>query len=177
MRSCSCPRFSSSPRSLRNASGREFPSKKLTCSDRARNSIAPRDYRPLVPPTRVAKVSCPVGRAKARWRTQKREMVMTIDSPFPTRRTLLATSAAAIAAGLLPNAHAAEDNAIRPFRVNIPEEALVDLRRRIQATRWPDKETVADGSQGAQLGQFQELVRYWGKDYDWRKLEAKLNAL
>jgi pimeloyl-ACP methyl ester carboxylesterase len=79
---------------------------------------------------------------------------------------------------LLPNAHAAaEDNAIRPFRVNVPEEALVDLRRRIQATRWPDKETVADGSQGAQLGQFQELVRYWGKDYDWRKLEAKLNAL
>ena len=105
-------------------------------------------------------------------------MVMTIDSPFPTRRALLATSAAAIVAGLLPNAHAAaEDNAIRPFRVNVPEEALVDLRRRIQATRWPDKETVADGSQGAQLGQFQELVRYWGKDYDWRKLEAKLNAL
>ena len=103
---------------------------------------------------------------------------MTIDSPFPTRRALLATSAAAIVAGLLPNAHAAaEDNAIRPFRVNVPEEALVDLRRRIQATRWPDKETVADGSQGAQLGQFQELVRYWGKDYDWRKLEAKLNAL
>ena len=109
---------------------------------------------------------------------QKREMVMTIDSPFPTRRALLATSTAAIAAGLLPSAHAAaEDNAIRPFRVNVPEEALVDLRRRIQATRWPDKETVADGSQGAQLGQFQELVRYWGKDYDWRKLEAKLNAL
>src|SRR5262247_317771 len=49
---------------------RIVPSKKLTCSDRARNSIAPRDYRPLVPPTRVAKVSCPVGRAKARWRTE-----------------------------------------------------------------------------------------------------------
>ena len=103
---------------------------------------------------------------------------MTIDSPFPTRRALLATSAAAIAAGLLPDAHAAaEDNAIRPFRVNVPEEALVDLRRRIAATRWPDRETVNDRSQGIQLAEFQLLVRYWGTDYDWRKAEAKLHAL
>jgi len=74
-------------------------------------------------------------------------------------------------------ARAAEADAIRPFRVNVPEAALVDLKRRIAATRWPDKETVADQSQGAQLARLQELVRYWGSGYDWRRLEAKLNAL
>jgi pimeloyl-ACP methyl ester carboxylesterase len=67
--------------------------------------------------------------------------------------------------------------AIRPFRANVPDEALVDLRRRIAATRWPDRETVTDRSQGVQLATLQELVRYWGTDYDWRKAEAKLNAL
>jgi len=59
----------------------------------------------------------------------------------------------------------------------VSDEALADLRRRIQATRWPDKETVADRSLGAQLAELQELVRYWGSGYDWRKAEAKLNAL
>ena len=59
----------------------------------------------------------------------------------------------------------------------IPQAAIVDLRRRIAATRWPDKETVADQSQGVQLAKLQELVRYWGSGYDWRKAEAKLNAL
>jgi len=67
--------------------------------------------------------------------------------------------------------------AIRPFSINVPEEDLVDLRRRIAATRWPDKETVTDQSQGVQLAKIQELVRYWGTDYDWREAEAKLNAL
>ncbi len=67
--------------------------------------------------------------------------------------------------------------AVRPFRINVPEEALVDLRRRVLATRWPDRETVTDRSQGAQLAKIQELVRYWGTDYDWRKVEAQLNAL
>jgi pimeloyl-ACP methyl ester carboxylesterase len=66
---------------------------------------------------------------------------------------------------------------IRPFRVDIPEEAIEDLRRRIAATRWPDAETVDDGSQGTPLVKLQELVRYWGADYDWRSFEAKLNAL
>ncbi|MGZ4319698.1 MAG: epoxide hydrolase family protein [Gaiellaceae bacterium] len=66
---------------------------------------------------------------------------------------------------------------IRPFHIDIPDAELVDLRRRLAATRWPDKETVADQSQGAQLAKMQELVRYWGTDYDWRKAEAKLNAL
>jgi hypothetical protein len=72
---------------------------------------------------------------------------------------------------------AAEDTAIRPFHIQVPEEALTDLRQRIAATRWPDKETVADQSQGAPLAKLQELVRYWGSGYDWRKAEAKLNAL
>ena len=96
-----------------------------------------------------------------------------------SRRGFLASSAAVGGANVFPAAARAaiEDNAIHPFRVNIPEEQLVDLRRRIAATRWPDKETVADRSQGAQLATIQELVRYWGKDYDWRKAEAKLNSL
>ncbi len=67
--------------------------------------------------------------------------------------------------------------AIRPFRIDIPEEAIVDLRRRITATVWPDKETVADASQGVQLATMQELARYWGADYDFRRFEARLNAL
>jgi pimeloyl-ACP methyl ester carboxylesterase len=67
--------------------------------------------------------------------------------------------------------------AIRPFHVNIPEEQLVDLHQRIAATRWPDRETVTDQSQGIQLATVQELVHYWGSSYDWRKAEAKLNAL
>jgi len=72
---------------------------------------------------------------------------------------------------------AAVKNAIRPFRVSIPEEALTDLRRRIVATRWPDKETVTDATQGVQLATMQALARYWGTEYDWRKVEARLNAL
>ena len=66
---------------------------------------------------------------------------------------------------------------IRPFRIDVPEEKLIDLSQRIAATRWPDKETVSDGSQGAQLANLKPLVQYWGTDYDWRKTEAKLNAL
>jgi pimeloyl-ACP methyl ester carboxylesterase len=66
---------------------------------------------------------------------------------------------------------------IRPFRVTAPEEALADLRRRIEATRWPDKETVSDQSQGVQLSTTQKLARYWATEHDWRKCEARLNAL
>jgi pimeloyl-ACP methyl ester carboxylesterase len=66
---------------------------------------------------------------------------------------------------------------IRPFRVDISEERLEDLRRRIAATRWPSKELVADRSQGVQLATIQELARYWATDYDWRTCEARLNAL
>lgn len=74
------------------------------------------------------------------------------------------------------NVVAAEDTAIRPFRVDIPEAAITDLRQRLADTRWPDKETVPDSSQGAQLANLQELVSYWGTDYDWRKGEATLNS-
>jgi len=66
---------------------------------------------------------------------------------------------------------------IRPFRVDMPDEAIADLRRRIAATRWPAKELVADRSQGVQLATIQELARYWTADYDWRACEARLNAL
>jgi pimeloyl-ACP methyl ester carboxylesterase len=99
------------------------------------------------------------------------------------RRQLLGMATMGIAvAGVasllpLPLTAASAGDAIRPFRVSVPQEQLVDLRRRLAATRWPDKETVADQSQGAQLAKLQELVRYWGTDYDWRKVEAKLNAL
>jgi len=70
----------------------------------------------------------------------------------------------------------AGDESIRPFRVRVTDAELADLRRRLQATRWPDKETVADASQGAQLASLKELVRYWGSEYDWRRGEAKLNS-
>jgi len=69
------------------------------------------------------------------------------------------------------------DLAVRPFHIDVPEEDLIDLRRRIAATRWPERETVADQSQGVQLATIQELVRYWGTDYDFRRFEARLNAL
>src|ERR687892_705825 len=70
-----------------------------------------------------------------------------------------------------------EEAAIRSFRVDVPEEELVELRRRIEATRWPSKELVEDRSQGVQLATLQELARYWTTDYDWRNAEARLNAL
>src|SRR5215207_7035942 len=70
-----------------------------------------------------------------------------------------------------------EEAAVRPFHVDVPEEELVELRRRIAATRWPSKELVEDRSQGVQLATIQALARYWATDYDWRKAEAKLNAL
>ena len=69
------------------------------------------------------------------------------------------------------------NDGIRPFRIDIPEESLQELRRRVAVPRWPDRETVSDRTQGAQLAKVQELVGYWATDYDWRKLEAKLNAL
>jgi len=98
-----------------------------------------------------------------------------------TRRDVLASSAAGLALTVLANrAGAATDSgadAIRPFHVNIPQETLDDLRRRILAARWADKETVPDQSQGTQLATLQDLARYWSTDYDWRKCEAKLNAL
>ncbi|MGO9887716.1 MAG: epoxide hydrolase family protein, partial [Solirubrobacteraceae bacterium] len=73
---------------------------------------------------------------------------------------------------------AARDNtAIRPLQVAFSEDELADLRKRISATRWPERETVTDDSQGVPLQTMQDLARYWATDYDWRKCEAKLNAL
>ncbi|WP_218510779.1 epoxide hydrolase family protein [Variovorax sp. dw_308] len=120
----------------------------------------------------------------------------------PTRRTFFATTAAAGAAGFgllgsggvlaKPGSAAAEssadeafpvqrtptgDKSIRPFRIQVPEAVLADLRRRVRATRWPDRETVTDLSQGVPLQRLQPLVQYWGTGYDWRKAEKKLNAL
>jgi pimeloyl-ACP methyl ester carboxylesterase len=104
---------------------------------------------------------------------------MSATSLSPTRRELLAISAAAGAMSLLPGQLSAafDGDAIRPFRVNVPEVDLVDLRRRVMATRWPDRETVADDSQGVQLATIQKLAKYWSTGYDWRKGEAKLKAV
>ncbi|MBB3166751.1 pimeloyl-ACP methyl ester carboxylesterase [Rhizobium laguerreae] len=90
--------------------------------------------------------------------------------------------ATALASGLcilfcLTNATAAEDRSIRPFTVSIPQGNLDDLRDRIAATRWPDRETVHDQTQGIQLAKIKPLIEYWGTGYDWRKAEASLNAL
>jgi pimeloyl-ACP methyl ester carboxylesterase len=118
---------------------------------------------------------------------------MSIVSTAQTRRSSFATSAVlglflaaacsyaqAVPAADQPSAKAraaAEGDSIRPFHIHVPDETLVDLRRRIAATRWPDKETVADQSQGVQEAKIQALVQHWGTDYDWRKAEARLNAL
>jgi Epoxide hydrolase N terminus len=71
----------------------------------------------------------------------------------------------------------ADATALRQFTIEVPESQLADLRARIAATRWPDKETVADHSQGVQLATIQALARYWATDDDWRRCEARLNAL
>ena len=111
------------------------------------------------------------------------ETTRTPETLDQDRRRLIGAAAFSVAAAgaaslLSPQpAAAAPGEAIRPFRFEAPEEALVDLRRRIAATRWPEKETVADTTQGVQLATVQALARYWGTDYDWRKVEAKLNAL
>jgi pimeloyl-ACP methyl ester carboxylesterase len=110
----------------------------------------------------------------------------------PSRRRFIGVAAASVAAASLSRiafaetsqsiaevAQAAADdrNAIRPLRVHVPESQLADLRRRIKATRWPERETVTDASQGVQLATMQKLARYWATDYNWRKIEARLNAL
>jgi pimeloyl-ACP methyl ester carboxylesterase len=99
------------------------------------------------------------------------------------RRDFVATAASTAAVGTLglkamdAVAEPADKTAIRPFRVNVPEKELTELRRRINATVWPEKETVPDASQGVQLSTIQALARYWATDYDWRKIEARLNAV
>ena len=113
----------------------------------------------------------------------------------PTRRTILAASATAGAVSLVPALMRSPDyafgqtsnpggsqiatnaDAIRPFSIDFPEETLVDLRRRINATKWPDREIVSDTTQGVQLATMQAIARYWGTQFDWRKIEARLKAM
>src|ERR1700744_1682933 len=89
---------------------------------------------------------------------------------------VLAASAAGGAASVLPSS-ATDPTAIHPFRFTASKEALDDLRRRINATRWPERETVTDASQGVQLATMRKLATHWSTDYNWRKVEARLNAL
>jgi hypothetical protein len=97
----------------------------------------------------------------------------------PDRRTVLAASGAMAASSLMAmQARAATaSDAIRQFNIDVPQAELDELRRRINATRWPERETVTDESQGVPLAMIQELARYWATNYDWRKCEARLNAL
>src|SRR5580658_1697238 len=110
----------------------------------------------------------------------------------PSRRRFIGVAAAAVVAGSLSRLAFADTNqsiaevahssggdktAIRPLHVHAPESQLIDLKRRVKATRWPERETVTDASQGVQLATMQKLARYWSTDYDWRKVEARLNAL
>ncbi|MDB5540567.1 MAG: Epoxide hydrolase domain protein [Devosia sp.] len=103
---------------------------------------------------------------------------MSLNSPTPQERF---PSSATVATTPLPadaaRTEAATGSSIRPFTVSFPEADLADLSRRIGATRWPERETVADASQGVQLDTMRKLASYWEKDYDWRKVEARLNAL
>ena len=100
-------------------------------------------------------------------------------SMSPTRRELLAASAAAGAISMLPETLRASTtgDSIQPFSVNFPQDDLTDLRRRINATKWPSRETVKDATQGVQYATMRELASYWATDYDWRTMEARLNAL
>jgi pimeloyl-ACP methyl ester carboxylesterase len=122
---------------------------------------------------------------------------MTANPSSLTRRSVLATSAAVGVVGLVPMRLAAasdthssqpssqgdrqmrpsQTDTIRRFSFRAPDEQLADLRRRINATKWPEQETVADASQGVQLATTQKLARYWANEHDWRKMEEKLNAL
>jgi pimeloyl-ACP methyl ester carboxylesterase len=94
-----------------------------------------------------------------------------------TRRDVLVAAAAAGAATMMPVSLRAASSEIRPFHVSFPDEALADLHRRIAATKWPTKELVTDASQGVQLGTMRKLAQYWQANYNWRKVEARLNAL
>jgi pimeloyl-ACP methyl ester carboxylesterase len=96
----------------------------------------------------------------------------------PTRRDVLVASALTSVAMMVPMPlFAATGDAIRPFSVSVPQDQLDDLRRRVAATRWPDRETVADDTQGVQLATIRKLAAYWAAEYDWRKIEARLSAL
>src|SRR5262245_60867695 len=102
--------------------------------------------------------------SSSRPRVRRPDRMRQAASVFAVALLSLPGSARAVAAAK------SDASAIRPFKVQIPQAALDDLRRRVAATRWPDKETVADPSQGVPLARLQELVRYWGSGYDWRRV-------
>jgi pimeloyl-ACP methyl ester carboxylesterase len=106
---------------------------------------------------------------------QAKEADMTSSPSSPSRRELIAAAGAITLLATRPAL--AADSAIRSFKASVPDQELTDLRRRIAATRWPDKETVADQSQGVRLATMKKLAQYWATDHDWRKVEARLNAL
>src|SRR2546426_1772450 len=139
---------------------------------------------PLIPaedeafPALTGRPSRPASPGHCPWRHHMSEM------PDFNRRRFSGAAAATVAAaslGLLTlsgRLEAMTDKSdIRPFKVNVPEAQITDLRSRIKATKWPEREIVTDASQGVQLATVQKLARYWGTEYDWRKCEAKLNAL
>jgi pimeloyl-ACP methyl ester carboxylesterase len=95
----------------------------------------------------------------------------------PSVASRTGTTTRSVASPASQHQQAADKNAVHAFRVNVPEPELTELRRRINATRWPERETVPDASQGVQLATTQALARYWGTEYDWRRCEAQLNAL
>ena len=102
----------------------------------------------------------------------------TIPQSSEGREALAASAATAASSQVSRQARVeTKSDAIREFHVNVPESELAELRRRINATRWPDRETVSDATQGVQLATTQALARYWATEYDWRKCEARLNAL
>jgi Epoxide hydrolase N terminus len=103
--------------------------------------------------------------------------VFVFASPNYAQTMTTSDTDAVVVAAAPATRQAAEDRSIRPFTVHVPQAEIDDLRLRIAATRWSDRETVTDRSQGVQLEKLQALVRYWGTDDDWRKAEAKLNAL
>src|ERR1700730_12444727 len=97
----------------------------------------------------------------------------TMKHTFTSIAVATALSVSALASAAPPD----DAQAIRPLHVHVPNAELVDLRKRLAATRWPDRETVEDTSQGVQLATIQALVEYWGTQYDWRKVESELNSL
>jgi hypothetical protein len=107
--------------------------------------------------------------------------MLIVGSGLPLHVTAQTTTVSGPEAAAVAAASAArrstEGTSVRPFTVHFPQASLDNLRRRIAATQWPEKETVADHSQGVPLATMQELARYWATDYDWRPVEAKLNAL
>jgi len=106
-------------------------------------------------------------------------LVLALSSTFARRVGLAVIAASVVGVPSAAVAAASESNgtAIRPFKFHASDEALADLRRRLAATKWPSPELVTDGSQGVQFATIRELARYWQADYDWRKVEAKLDAL